>query len=60
MAARGGASFNELDDDEKQLVTIAAAIDAHLRARSGAAAVPGHSGDQGLWQRTARIEALRA
>ena len=60
MAARGGASFNELDDDEKRLVTIAAAIDAHLRARSGAETAPGQNRDQSLWEKTARIEALRA
>ena len=60
MAARGGASFNELDDDEKRLVTIAAAIDAHLRARSGAETALGQSRDQSLWEKTARIEALRA
>jgi acetyl-CoA carboxylase, biotin carboxylase subunit len=60
MAARGGASFNELDDDEKRLVTIAAAIDAHRRARSGAETAPGQSREQSLWERTARIEALRA
>jgi acetyl-CoA carboxylase biotin carboxylase subunit len=60
MVARGGASFNELDDDEKRLVAIAAAIDAHRRARSGAETAPGQSRDQSLWEKTARIEALRA
>ncbi len=60
MVARGGASFNEFDDDEKRLVTIAAAIEAHLRARSGAETAPGQSRDHSLWEKTARIEALRA
>ena len=59
MAGRGGVSFNELDDDEKRLVTIAAAIDAHRRARSGAETAT-QSPDQSLWQKAARIEALRA
>jgi acetyl/propionyl-CoA carboxylase alpha subunit len=60
MTERGAASFNELDDDERRLVTIAAAIDAHLRARPGAETASGQSRDQRLWEKTARIEALRA
>ena len=58
-AGRGGASFNELNDDDRRLVTIAAAIDAHLRARPGAETVTGQGRDQSLWQQAARIEALR-
>ena len=40
MTERLGASFNELDGDETRLVTIAAAIDACLRARADAS-IPG-------------------
>ena len=61
MTERRGASFNELDADETRLVTIAAAIDACMRARSGAAAAGQGDGPAGsLWQRAARLEALRA
>jgi len=61
MAARRGASFNELDEDDMRLVTIAAAIDASLRARAGAsAAAQADSPVPSLWQRTGRIEALRS
>jgi len=58
MAERRGQSFNELDADESDLVTIAAAVDACLRARGSSAAAnePGPS----VWQRTARLEALRS
>jgi acetyl-CoA carboxylase biotin carboxylase subunit len=61
MAERRGATFNELDDNERQFVTIAAAIDAYRRARASA----GTGGDAGsaapsTWQRIARIEALRS
>jgi acetyl-CoA carboxylase biotin carboxylase subunit len=60
MAERRGASFNELDGDETRLVTIAAAIDACLRAREGAhAAGRGHGPADSVWQRAARLEALR-
>jgi acetyl-CoA carboxylase, biotin carboxylase subunit len=61
MIERRGASFNELDADETRLVTIAAAIDACIRARAGAAASgPGDGPAGSLWQRAARLEALRA
>ena len=61
MADRRGATFNELDDNDRQLVTIAAAIDAYRRARASA----GTGGDAGsaapsTWQRIGRIEALRS
>ena len=60
MAARRGASFNELDEDETRLVTIAAAIDACIRARAGASAAGQATvRQQSLWQRAARLEALR-
>jgi acetyl-CoA carboxylase biotin carboxylase subunit len=61
MAARRGESFNELDSDDVRLVTIAAAIDASLRAREGATAAAQADGPaQSLWQRVGRIEALRS
>ena len=61
MAERRGASFNELDAAETRLVTIAAAIDACLRARAGVpAAGDGGGPSESLWQRAARLEALRA
>jgi acetyl/propionyl-CoA carboxylase alpha subunit len=59
MAERRGASFNELDEDERRLVTIAAAIDAYRRARAGGGAVANGSAPS-AWQRTARTEALRS
>ena len=58
VADRAGASFSELDGEDETLVTIAAAIDAYLRARGGSnAAEPGPGPAQ--WQRAARSEALR-
>jgi acetyl-CoA carboxylase biotin carboxylase subunit len=60
MAARAqsGASFSELNDEEEELVTIASAIDAFLRARMGSTEADVCDGVN-LWQRTARSEALR-
>jgi acetyl-CoA carboxylase biotin carboxylase subunit len=61
MAERLGASFNELDEGDTRLVTIAAAIEACIRARAGASAAgQGDGPAQSLWQRAARLEALRA
>jgi acetyl-CoA carboxylase biotin carboxylase subunit len=58
MASRNGESFSRIDDEEETIVTIASAIDAYLRARSGAARVDAGP-SASLWQRTARSEALR-
>jgi acetyl-CoA carboxylase, biotin carboxylase subunit len=58
MSERRGVSFNELDESDTRLVTIAAAIDACMRARA-AGASPARPAES-LWQRTARLEALRA
>jgi acetyl-CoA carboxylase biotin carboxylase subunit len=60
MAERRGVSFNELDESETRLATIAAAIDAALRARAGASATRAGAGPpESQWRRTARLEALR-
>jgi acetyl-CoA carboxylase, biotin carboxylase subunit len=58
MTARQGTSFNELDADDETLVTIAAAIDAYLRANAAAPA-DGQPRSQSLWEQAARREALR-
>ena len=61
MIERRGATFNELDAEEQRLVTIAVAIDAYHRARAGAATTSdGNSPQSSIWQRMARIEALRS
>jgi len=61
MAARQGAGFNELDEADTRLVTIAAAVETCLRARAGAAAGGRDAGqNESVWQRAARLEALRA
>jgi acetyl-CoA carboxylase biotin carboxylase subunit len=61
MADRRGASFNELDEGERRLVTIAVAIDAYRRARAGGGAdANGAALPPSVWQRTARTEALRS
>ena len=61
MADRRGESFNELDETDTQLVTIAAAIEACLKARAGVSATDAGVGpSESLWQRSARLEALRA
>jgi hypothetical protein len=61
MAERRGESFNELDEADTRLVTIAAAIVAGLEARAGASATDVSVGSsESLWQRSARLEALRA
>jgi acetyl-CoA carboxylase biotin carboxylase subunit len=51
-------SFNELDAADEDLATMAAALDAYLRAGT-AAAGPGAPSHGGLWKQTARREALR-
>jgi acetyl-CoA carboxylase biotin carboxylase subunit len=61
MADRRGASFNELDEGERRLVTIAVAIDAYRRARAGGGAdANGAALPPSVCQRTARTEALRS
>ena len=61
MAERRVATFNELDEGELELVTIAMAIDAYRRARTGATTGPRtDSALASAWQRTARIEGLRS
>jgi acetyl-CoA carboxylase biotin carboxylase subunit len=61
MTERRGESFNELDAAESQLVTIAAAIEACFKARAGAPVTGGGDAQpESLWQRAARLEALRA
>ena len=58
MAARRGASFNEVGADEETLVTLAAAVDALMRS-GAASAAPANAPALSLWQRAARTEALR-
>jgi acetyl-CoA carboxylase biotin carboxylase subunit len=60
MADRRGGSFNELDEAERRLVTIAVAVDAYRRARGGGAGANGDALPPSAWQRTARSEALRS
>ena len=58
MADRNCMGFNELEADEETVATIAASIDAYLRAHAhGSDNRP--SSSVSLWQRTARTEALR-
>jgi acetyl-CoA carboxylase biotin carboxylase subunit len=58
LAERRGSSFNELEDADRTLVAMAAAIDTYLRIHAGASD-PGVRAVESLWQRTARLEALR-
>ena len=60
LAERGGHSFTELDPGAEELVTMAAAIDAWLRASAavGANGRPAGDGRGSLWLRTARAEAV--
>jgi len=61
MAARQGVSFNELDEGDTRLATIAAAIDTLLRTRAGSSTAGLADGPvQSLWERAARLEALRS
>ena len=55
LAGRAGATFSELDDDEADLVAVAAALDAAWRAAAGASG----AAPRNLWTETARREALR-
>ena len=55
LSLRGGASFSDLDAADRELVAIAAAVDAFLRAESGA----GAPAQPSLWLQAARHEALR-
>jgi acetyl-CoA carboxylase biotin carboxylase subunit len=57
LTERRGQTFNELDDADETLVTIAAALDAYMRA--GAPGANGTAAPVSLWQQTARAEALR-
>jgi acetyl-CoA carboxylase biotin carboxylase subunit len=58
MAARRGRSFSELEPDDAMLVTLAASIDAYLRASASAASDQGTAATS-LWQQAARAEARR-
>jgi acetyl-CoA carboxylase biotin carboxylase subunit len=58
MKERQGRSFNELDEFDTTMVTIAAAIDAALSARVNRSA--GEASADTAWQRAARIEGLRS
>jgi acetyl-CoA carboxylase, biotin carboxylase subunit len=58
MADRNGVGFNELEDEEETVATIAASIDTYLRAHAQASDTRPPSAVS-LWQRTARTEALR-
>jgi acetyl-CoA carboxylase biotin carboxylase subunit len=56
LAARNGQSFSELNDDDEELATIAAALDTYLRASAtGAEARPAGA----AWKLAARRDALR-
>jgi acetyl-CoA carboxylase biotin carboxylase subunit len=56
LAERRGASFSELDAPDSEVVAIAAALDAFLRAEKGPAATAPQSSQ---WLQAARREALR-
>jgi acetyl-CoA carboxylase biotin carboxylase subunit len=57
LAQRTGESFSEFTEEEEDLVTAAAAIDAYLRAAAAGGAP--RAGVQNLWVQAARREALR-
>ena len=59
MVSRRGESFNELDETDSRLVTIAAAIYASMAARAARPAVATDS-VASAWQRAARLDALRS
>jgi acetyl-CoA carboxylase biotin carboxylase subunit len=62
LADRKGESFNELTGEEEELASIAAAVDAYLRASAqipSPAAAAQQAGAHGLWKQAARREALR-
>jgi acetyl-CoA carboxylase biotin carboxylase subunit len=56
LAERRGASFSELESPDSEVVAIAAALDAFLRAEQGPAAAAPRSSQ---WLQAARREALR-
>jgi acetyl-CoA carboxylase biotin carboxylase subunit len=56
LAERRGASFSELESPDSEVVAIAAALDAFLRAEQGPAAAAPQSSQ---WLQAARREALR-
>ena len=58
MAARRGASFNEIGPDEEIVVTLASAVDALMRSGTASAA-SARASQPSAWQRTARTEGLR-
>jgi acetyl-CoA carboxylase, biotin carboxylase subunit len=58
MVERRGESFSSLAPGEATLVTMAASIDAFLRARTSASSA-GTGTPSSLWQKAARSEALR-
>jgi acetyl-CoA carboxylase biotin carboxylase subunit len=55
----GHARFAELTQDDEELATVAAGLDAYLRANAGAFGAPLDRGQPGLWKQAARREALR-
>jgi acetyl-CoA carboxylase biotin carboxylase subunit len=58
LADRNGESFSELDPRGEELATIAAALDAYLRAGTKLATPAAEAGSS-VWARAARREALR-
>jgi acetyl-CoA carboxylase, biotin carboxylase subunit len=57
LAERNGESFNELNEADEQLASIAVGLDAYLRASAGNG--PTGRAAQALWKGAARREALR-
>jgi hypothetical protein len=57
LANRDGQSFNELSEQDEELASIAAALDAYLRASAGNG-VTGRT-PHALWKSAARRESLR-
>ena len=57
LADRGGVSFSELSDSDVDLVVVAAAVDAFMRAQE--TATPGGTKPSSRWLDAARREALR-
>jgi acetyl-CoA carboxylase, biotin carboxylase subunit len=57
LVDRNGQSFNELSEQDEELATIAAALDAYLRASGGNDATGRRP--NALWKSAARREALR-
>jgi len=58
LAERRGESFSELDGADEELATIAAALDAYMRA-SAQAGAQGAGSNMTRWKQGARHEALR-